>query len=571
MMMQEKIEMVRQQIWQAIRDYGKHCESTEILDDVSDEFVNRLAEDSVRAKHGLREMFRKSPAWNETLDALVINGTRTHDPNYNRVYSLASEILYDAILSSDGTRSKLIYEAIRFFTEPTADVEQRNEFISAITVLAPKAYAPGKKPSRVFKALCEALGVVDNTAGSDFQRLYAEFADELSSRKINFKLFVSLNPAHFVTMSNPKNDCRGGMLTSCHSFNSTEYDYNNGCSGYARDNCTMIAFTAADPSSPETLNNRKTTRQLFMYVPGNGLLLQSRMYNSSGGTNGAQAESKVYRDLIQREISECENAANLWKTHKYCDNNLGIAIGEGRGFGGYADWTYSGFAPMISVRNDHAEDFKNFNVGTYGLCIQCGCEIDTKLYCEDCKEDDDYHYCDDCECECDEDDLWTVYDEFGAERHVCADCRSDNYSYCDCCEEYYECGVEEVGDGDYVCRNCRDYYYRKCDECGEYFRRDDMSDAIDSDGNTIHICEDCRDRYFVKCDDCEQYVHEDYAEPAHKHGDEVTICPQCRDNGYTTCDGCGETYHDDDLHDCDSGDCLCDDCKKKNEKEENVA
>ena len=458
----------------------------------------------------------------------------------------------------------------RFFTEPSADEEQRDEFIEAINLLAPKAYAPGKKPSRIFKALCEALGVVDNTAGSSFQRLYAEFADELSSHKINFKLFVSLNPAHFVTMSNPKNDRRGGMLTSCHSFNSTDFDYNNGCSGYARDNCTMIAFTAADPSNPETLNNRKTTRQLFMYVPDSGLLLQSRMYNSSGGTHGAQAESKVYRDLIQREIAECENTPNLWKTQKYCGNNFNITIGEGKGFGGYPDWTYSEFAAMISIRNDHAENYENFDVGTYGLCIQCGCEIDSKLYCKDCK-DDEHSYCDDCECECDEDDLWTVYDRYGDERHVCESCRSDNYSYCDCCEEYYECGVEEVGDGDYVCRTCRDNYYTKCDECDEYFRSDDMFDAIDSDGNRIHICENCRDHYFVKCDDCDRYIHEDYAEPAHRHGVDVTICPQCRDNSYTTCDGCGEIYQDNDLHDCGSGDCLCDDCKNKSKKEEHVA
>ena len=42
-------------------------------------------------------------------------------------------------------------------------------------------------------------------------------------------------------------------------------------------------FTVADPADKETLNNRKTTRQVFAYKPGNGLLLQSRMYNTSGG------------------------------------------------------------------------------------------------------------------------------------------------------------------------------------------------------------------------------------------------------------------------------------------------
>lgn len=100
---------------------------------------------------------------------------------------------------------------------------------------------------------------------------------KLSAKQIGLKLFVSVNPAHFITMSNPKRDSRGATLTSCHSFNSTEYDYNNGCTGYARDETSFIVFTVADPTDPETLNNRKTTRQVFAYRPGSGLLLQSRM------------------------------------------------------------------------------------------------------------------------------------------------------------------------------------------------------------------------------------------------------------------------------------------------------
>ena len=44
------------------------------------------------------------------------------------------------------------------------------------------------------KALCDSLGVTDNSAGSQFQRLFAQFADELSTRKIDFKLFMSINP-----------------------------------------------------------------------------------------------------------------------------------------------------------------------------------------------------------------------------------------------------------------------------------------------------------------------------------------------------------------------------------------
>lgn len=365
--MSELIERTKQNIWQAISDYGKHTDQTSVMDDCTANFVNQLASDSCYAKQELRELFSKSPVWDANLDALVINGTRTHDPDPNRIYSLGIDILSEAICRADN--SPPIYDAIRFFYDPNFE----QEGIAAIKQLAPKAYAPNKKKSRVFKALCQALGVADETVGSDFQRLYAQFADELTSKKIGFKLYVSINPAHFITMSNPKGDHRGTTLTSCHSFNSTEYEYNNGCTGYARDKVSFIAFTVADPADKETLNNRKTTRQVFAYKPGNGLLLQSRMYNTSGGVYGASEDSKLYRDLIQREISMLENVPNLWKTYPTVGEKS-FCVERGDGFGGYPDWEYKNFDGKVSIRADHEEDFRSLVVGSYGLCVSCGCE-----------------------------------------------------------------------------------------------------------------------------------------------------------------------------------------------------
>lgn len=77
MEMQEVISRAERNIRQALRDYGAHTSQTDVLDDVTDEFIYRLAADSSYAKQGLRKLFSKSPVWNEELDALVINGTRT--------------------------------------------------------------------------------------------------------------------------------------------------------------------------------------------------------------------------------------------------------------------------------------------------------------------------------------------------------------------------------------------------------------------------------------------------------------------------------------------------------------
>ncbi len=471
-----KAKMNEKNIWRALEDYGAHTSHKRVLEDVNEKFVSRLARDNAYAKREVRELFRKSPVWDEELDALVINGTRTHNPDYNRVQQLAEEILYPAQQSMDFEEISFLNEAIQFFSRPKGDTTKA---IEAMEKLAPKAYAPRKKHSRIFRSLCEALGVVDDTAGSEFQRLYAQFADEISARKIDFKLYVSLNPAHFLTMSNPKRDERGDTLTSCHSLNFTNYTYNNGCSGYARDSYTFIAFVAADPSNAETLNNRKTARQIFAYQPGNGVLLQSRLYNTGGGTYGAQEDSKLYRDLVQREISDLEEALNLWKTFNYC-NNSKCTISAGDGFGGYPDWLYDNFDAKLSIRNDHAEDFMPFTIGTYGLCIECGREINRHLYCYDCNSDE---YDDDEEEQCDEcgeyfNETYTVTNSNGHEISVCANCRDRYYIYCDECSSYYPRErMVEVASGERVCPDCLARLYRKCEDCGKYFPIEELKEG----------------------------------------------------------------------------------------------
>ena len=526
--MSELIERTKQNIWQAISDYGNHTDQTSVMDDCTANFVNQLASDSCYAKQELRELFSKSPVWDANLDALVINGTRTHDPDPDRIYALGTDILSEAIYRADNSRP--IYDAIRFFYDPNFE----QEGIAAIKQLAPKAYAPNKKKSRVFKALCQALGVADETAGSDFQRLYAQFADELTSKKIGFKLYVSINPAHFITMSNPKGDHRGTTLTSCHSFNSTEYEYNNGCTGYARDKVSFIAFTVADPADKETLNNRKTTRQVFAYKPGNGLLLQSRMYNTSGGVYGASEDSKLYRDLIQREISMLENVPNLWKTYSSTGDMRSLIL-KGSGFGGYPDWAYENFDGHISIRADCDEDTVDpLVVGTYGLCIVCGNEIDEGLYCCDCKHGS--YVCDECGCRCEE--LFDVRNSDGEWIQVCERCRDDNYVCCEECGEYWPEDNVTYVDGGYYCDSCLDEYCEECDECWDYHRSSRMYDAY-RDGEEVRVCENCRDEDYYCCDRCGDLHHGDDMRRVYKADGYDYLCEDCSED-FTLCPHCGE-------------------------------
>lgn len=535
MEMQEIINQAEENIRQALEDYEAHARSTDVLDDVRDAFIHRLAEDSSRAKQGLRELFSKSPVWDAKLDALVINGTRTHNPDYYRIEELAERILRDPLNYRGYEVCNLTSKAIYFFSRPDDEQYMRDQYVAAIHALAPKAYSPTKKLSRIFKSLCVALGVADETAGSEFQRLYAQFADELNAKKIGFKLFVSINPAHFLTMSNPKNDRRGCTLTSCHSFNSTEYDYNCGCAGYARDETSFIVFTVQDPMDRETLNNRKTTRQIFAYRPGSGLLLQSRMYNTAGGVYGAAEDSKLYRDLVQREISMLEDVPNLWKTFSSLGDKADLVV-QGEGFGGYPDWTYENFDGHISVRADCDEDEVDpLEVGTYGLCIKCGDEIDAGLYCDDCKPGQ--YVCDDCGNSCDE--LFDVRNSRGEWIQVCENCRDEYYTYCDECGEYWPNDCTTSIDGANYCDNCRVEYCEECDDCWEWHRREDMHDAH-RDGQEVRVCGDCRDENYYSCDSCGELYHADDVQKYYtREGYEGIVCEDCADE-FITCPHCDE-------------------------------
>ena len=550
------IAQSEENIRQAIRDYAAHTSQTDVLDDVSDKFIHRLAEDNAYAKKELRELFSQSPVYDSKLDALVINGTRTHDPDPDRIVALARDILVGACGTPlpDGSTfsSNQMWSVAYFFSGDYSNEGERNEYLDVIQHIAPKAYKEGRKPSRIFKQVCQALGVADETAGSRFQRLYAQFADELTTRKIGFKLFVSLNPAHFITMSNPKHDGRGNTLTSCHSFNSTEYEYNNGCTGYARDKWSFIVFTVDDPSVPETMNNRKTTRQIFAYKPGNGLLLQSRMYNTSGGVYGAAEDSKLYRDLVQREISALEDEPNLWKTRLCLDDDDYVynnCITVGIGFGGYRDWEYKDFDAHISIRDDHADDYEPLKIGTWGICVVCAEENKDGVYCSDCENGCSRETCDECGDSFDEDDLYTVRNSRGEEIQVCEDCRDRYYTQCDECGEWFPTDdMVRTANGDYVCQDCLSEYYTACDECGDYEKDDDMSYVINGHGEEVRVCESCRDRYYTKCDDCGEYHFDDDMTEAHRaDGSTVQVCPGCLSEHFEECAGCGEFYEIDAL------------------------
>lgn len=502
-----KIEMAKQNILQAIEDYNRHIDEGDSIS-LSDEAALVLAHDSVKAKQELRELFRKSPSWDEELDAIALNGNRTHEPVASKVYEGVTDLLVKArpIPCPDD-----IYGIARFFAY------HEDEYLPTVQRLAPKAWRPGKKLSRVLHGVCKSLGIVDETKGSWFQKKFAEVADEMNSRKLSYKLFLSLNPSHFLTMSNPHGDDRGEMLVSCHSLTCRQYPYNNGCTGYARDAVTFIAFTVDNPTNKESLNNRKITRQLFMYEPGNGVLLQSRLYTTNGGTDCEKEEYKLYRDLVQREIALLEGEVNLWtkKTMNQWYERSIIWVETHPQFGGYADWVHYGGLANVSVLKSRMDMAHAITVGEAGICFECGDYISKYLRCRECLDAPVCAYCGDEIMG----DTHIVYNnDTGEEEIICETCSDNETSYCNCCDrrvyDNYTVYLSGIG---VVCDDCVDEFVQ-CDSCNDYENKEEINEVL-VDGEQVHVCNYCHSKIITECKSC--------GNTKWRSDIEDGLCPEC--------------------------------------------
>ena len=255
------------------------------------------------------------------------------------------------------------------------------------------------------------------------------------------------------------------------------------------------------------------------------------MYNTRGGTEGKRAEADLYRDLVQRAICEGEGAVNLWTTSDYSDHKHGIWLRAGDGFCGYPDWTcfYNGTI-KLSLRKDKANDFKIFDIGTYGLCVQCGEEL------TDCDRNHPAHYCYEC----------------------------DPHERC------YECG-ELLGDDDVtwavnsrgecvpVCQNCLESYYYFCEQCQQWHHQDHVTELASGD----FVCDDCLERFCAQCDCCNEWYFKDALELAYNGDEEEHVCEDCRRENYVYCECCGRLFHESDIDE----DGLCRDCCEEREDE----
>lgn len=559
-----------QEIANALDAYNDAIYYGDNLPEYSEIFVERLAVDARHAKMSLRNILRKHPAWDESLQAVAVKVQRPSKERKNK--ELARQIacrlvedyapVYIAEKLNDKSHEEKTdcWHMLHHCVFESLGLSYSPDCHEALDEIAPKVWHKGRKPSRMLRDFFKAIDADKKV--SNFEKEFAKISDLLSTRKETETLYVSINPAHFLTMSNPKGDKRGDSLTSCHSLNS-EYEYRNGAIGYARDTTSIICFTLAKNHSASDFFTRKTNRQMFAYE--DGVLMQSRFYNSAsyGGTDGRQEESKYWREAVQNVLDVCENKHDLWHTivYKHGYSEMPCEILKGENFGGYADWHYQSFDPRLSIRE--GVEPHDLVVGAAGLCFTCGeetCEGD-HLTCCDC--DGESAYCDECGARCNIDDMVEVINRDGDRVYVCESCRDNYYSWCSYCEEWHHDDdmtyVDEINES--VCEDCLERNFDYCEHCDEYHSHDNMLETCDGD----MICERCAENEgYVYCEECGRYSN-DVREVHMMNGTTQFLCEECREEiSSQECEECGEEWEGDAL----DGECLCPHCHEEHEEDD---
>lgn len=503
------VKNTMEQVKLAISLYKSHSMNGYLDMLCTQEFVPQLCKESWFKKYDLRQMLRKSQYWNEELQCCIIPSKQVLRTDCGKVFQYMGWLLKDTDLTTSALShiNEWLVGDHHFWTE--------NEFIDWWNRMHPNTIHKGAKKTRVLRKMLIQLNVWNDKAGSRCQEYFSKVCDELNPKTRDITYYLSINPAHILTQSNPKNDDRGEMLTSCHSLNNMEHEYSNGCAGYAMDGVTMILFRAATPDADGRCT-RKTMRQFFYYQQGSGVILQSRLYDSCGGTRGHQAESDKTLKLVQGIIAGCENIANNWNTYEYSHSyDARVRFDARPEFGGYTDWYYTQFDPRISFHASTNYTYsKVFHVGSAGICFICGGETEPgdSIYCSNCKPHD---YCDSCGNVVHyEDDLTWVHDSNGNPIRVCEICLGD--------------------------------YYRYCYDCEEYHHYDDMYETVDNE----LICSDCFERNYVRCEECGLAVPTESAVKATNNGSEVWVCEECADNSYVSLWDGELVHYKDQYHDC---------------------
>lgn len=363
-----------------------------------------------------------------------------------------------------------------------------------------KTVHAGDKLLRAFKYFLKDELILDT-----YQTMASRYIQE---DKIEGRLCVSVHPLDFLSLSENTLNWR-----SCHSLDG---EYRAGNLSYMMDKSTFIVYLKSEedtvlPHFPFVWNNKKWRTLLFM-SDDIAMMMAGRSYPFA---------QTAIMDMVLHELLPCAhiieaNAWGRWRNEKIksipmksndneenVDHDLsgvyypiGDALMEDTKFifdahhsTHFNDLLYSSFYdPIYSFRRyssfwgsdfyltgHSSESDTKFHIGSEVSCLRCGHQLVERgeglMTCIDCeekygtREDDTFHYCQECGKHFHESHGRTIYDRYDdIETYLCDDCLKDNYLYCDRCgrwerkEKMYV--IEASGDRIFTaaCLHCIDHY-----------------------------------------------------------------------------------------------------------------
>lgn len=358
----------------------------------------------------------------------------------------------------------------------------------------------------------------------EYEKRFAQFADAINPLKIEYPIYISLNPIDYLLMSN------GHSWTSCHDIRThgDEGCFSSGTISYMFDRPTFIVYALTPGDNPEDPEfEKKVYRQVCGY--DGGTLMLSRLYPS--GNDGNYSLYDNIRKLLQSVIATCENWNNIWVNKGRTMNNDLIRTVDGSTH--YPDYEYD-YYTHVCILKDFAIEPTTLYIGAEPICVSCGYShsYSDSIMCSECSS---AYYCADCGRRIDEDDVCWMNGE-----PYCSDC----VTYCEHCGCYefnnYATYIEDFG---YVCEYCRTNSgeYAMCYDCGRYYRVDDMY-VVDGEA----FCDRCVDDRggVIECGCCGDYTWNDNAIEA---PDGNMYCEYCFNCNFKTCELCGAIYDRDEM------------------------
>lgn len=218
----------------------------------------------------------------------------------------------------------------------------------------------GTKTSRAFNKMCSHYGI---DKAKDYNKLFAQYADLVTTSSRELYFVISLNPVDYLTMS------IGKSWTSCHSIKGYGGQGSmcaGGCMSYLLDESSIITYVVEDLDKP-LHKVGKIYRQLYFYR--DNVFVQSRLYPQAN--DGATNLYDRFRSFMQDEFSEI---LNLEKDQWSVVASSSIPVKDVGHH--YRDPRKCAFYP--TERKESLQNRKPINIGHVAYCTYCGKEQETR-------------------------------------------------------------------------------------------------------------------------------------------------------------------------------------------------